>query len=197
MVEEIRQEKDEAVQRLREEKDFLAREIKTQEDLIAEKDTKIKTLEENNSVLNASSFQLTDLRNEYQAVHRDHQDMQQDLTAARARLAEVEEELASSQKSGSDQMNELRYQLVHAKADKEELLSKAEHDKAKMYGILKELEAQLREATGGEPTANLAKMMGEFTDTMGSGTSSAQVSDGTLYATMREYEEKLAQAQAD
>merc|ERR1719482_1995544 len=100
MVDEIRQDKEESIQRLREEKDFLAREIKTQEDLLAEKDTKIRTLTENNSVLQSSSFQLNDLRNEYQAVHRDHQDMQQDLATARKRLAEVEDELANSQKSG-------------------------------------------------------------------------------------------------
>merc|ERR1719353_79704 len=49
-VDEIRQDKEEAIQRLRDEKDYLAREIKTQEDLLAEKESKIKTLEESNSV---------------------------------------------------------------------------------------------------------------------------------------------------
>merc|ERR1712072_472614 len=63
MVDETRQDKEAAIQRLREEKDYLAREIKTQEDLIAEKDAKVKTLEENNSVLQTSQLQLTDLRN--------------------------------------------------------------------------------------------------------------------------------------
>merc|ERR1711924_400713 len=99
--------------------------------------------------------------------------------------------------SSSEQMNDLRYQLVHAKADKEEVLSRAEHDKNKMYGILKELEAQLKEATGGEPTANLSQMMGEVSDMMGGGTSETQMSDQSLYEAMREYEHKLAQAQQD
>merc|ERR1711998_438958 len=94
---------------------------------------------------------------------------------------------------GSEQMNELRYELVHARADKEEVMSKAEHDKAKMYGILKELEAQLREATGGEPGANVSRMMGEFTETMGQ---PAQ-SDGNLFAAMKEYEDKLMAAEAE
>merc|ERR1711907_230400 len=115
------------------------------------------------------------------------------MGAARKRLSEVEEELAENQKETADQMNELRYQLVHARADKEEVVSKSEHDKAKMYGILKELESQLREATGGDPGANVTKMMGEFTDTMGQ---PAQ-SDGTLYAAIKEQEDKLMAAEAE
>jgi len=193
MVDEIRQDKEEAIQRLRDEKDYLAREIKTQEDLLAEKDAKIKTLEENNSVLQASQLQLNDLRNEYQALARDFNEMEKQLKEARARLAEVEEELADNQRATSEQMNELRYQLVHARADKEEVMSKAEHDKAKMYGILKELEAQLKEATGGEPGANVTRMMGEFTEAMGQ---PAQ-SDGNLFAAMKEYEDKLMAAEAE
>merc|ERR1711918_20235 len=104
-----------------------------------------------------------------------------------------EDELADNQKQTADQMNELRYQLVHARADKEEVMSKSEHDKAKMYGILKELEAQLREVTGGEPGANVSRMMGEFTATMGQ---PAQ-SDGNLFASMKEYEDKLIAAEQE
>merc|ERR1711998_559121 len=115
------------------------------------------------------------------------------LNDARARLAGVEEELADSQKTTSEQVNELRYQLVHARADKEEILSKAEHDKAKMYGILKELEAQLREATGGDPGAGVTEMMGDFTATMGQ----PGQSDGNLFNTMKEYEEKLIKAEQE
>merc|ERR1711924_418176 len=119
--------------------------------------------------LKSTQLQLSDLRAEHSALARDYAAMEEELATAKAKVASLENELVDGTSSSAEQMNELRYQLVHAKADKEELLSKAEHDKAKMYGILKELEAQLREATGGEPTANLAKMMGEFTDTMGSG----------------------------
>merc|ERR1712167_456384 len=108
-------------------------------------------------------------------------------------MGEVEDELADNQKQTADQMNELRYQLVHARADKEEVMSKAEHDKAKMYGILKELEAQLREATGGEPGANVTRMMGEFTETMGQ----AHQSDGNLAKALKEYEEKLMAAEQE
>jgi predicted nucleic acid-binding Zn-ribbon protein len=189
----MRQDKEEAIRVLRDEKDYLAREIKTQEDLLGEKDAKIKTLEENNTVLQTSQLHLTDLRNEYQALQRDLSETEKQQNEARARLAQVEEELAESQQKTSEQMNELRYQLVHARADKEEVMSKAEHDKAKMYGILKELEAQLREATGGEPGANVARMMGEFTETMGQ---PAQ-SDGNLFAAMKEYEDKLMAAEAE
>merc|ERR1712167_99764 len=108
-------------------------------------------------------------------------------------MGEVEDELADNQKQTADQMNELRYQLVHARADKEEVMSKSEHDKAKMYGILKELEAQLREATGGEPGANVTRMMGEFTETMGQ----PSQSDGNLFAAMKEYEDKLMAAEQE
>merc|ERR1712097_120545 len=104
-----------------------------------------------------------------------------------------EEELADSSKGTSEQMNELRYQLVHARADKEEVMSKSEDDKAKMYGILKELEGQLREATGGDPGANVSRMMGEFTETMGK----PSESDGNLFAAMKEYEDKLMAAEAE
>merc|ERR1719506_3070230 len=76
MVDEIRQDKEQAIQTLRNEKDYLAREIKTQEDLIAEKDAKIRTLEENNNVLTTSELQLTDLRNEYQQLARDYNEME-------------------------------------------------------------------------------------------------------------------------
>merc|ERR1712167_498211 len=107
--------------------------------------------------------------------------------------AQVEDELAENQRVSGDQMNELRYQLVHARADKEEVMSKAEHDKAKMYGILKELEAQLREATGGDPGANVTRMMGEFTETVGQ----QGQSDGNLFAAMKEYEDKLMKAEAE
>jgi len=193
MVDEIRQDKEEAIQRLRDEKDYLAREIKSNEDQLSEKDAKIKTLEENNSVLQTSQLQLTDLRKEYQALARDFNEMQKQLNEARKRLAEVEGELAGAQQKTAEQLNELRYQLVHARADKEEVMSKSEHDKAKMYGILKELEAQLREATGGDPGANVTRMMGEFTDTMGQ---PAQ-SDGNLYAAMKEYEDKLIAAEQE
>merc|ERR1712007_238124 len=58
---------------------------------------------------------------------------------------------------------------------------------------MKELEAQLREATGGEPGANVTRMMGEFTETMGQ---PAQ-SDGNLYAAMKEYEDKLTAAEQE
>jgi chromosome segregation ATPase len=193
MVDEIRQDKENAIQTLRNEKDYLAREIRTQEDLIAEKDAKIKTLEENNSVLQTSQLQLNDLHNEYQTLARDFHEVEVQLKAARKRLSEVEEELAENQKATADQMNELRYQLVHARADKEEVVSKSEHDKAKMYGILKELEAQLREATGGEPGANVTRMMGEFTETMGQ----PPQSDGNLFASMKEYEDKLIAAEQE
>lgn len=193
MVDEIRCDKEEAIARLRDEKDYLAREIKGQEDLIVEKDAKIKTLEENNNVLQTSQLQLNDLRNEYQGLHRDFAEMESQLNNARKRLSEVEEELADNQKVTAEQMNELRYQLVHARADKEEVMSKAENDKAKMYGILKELEAQLKEATGGEPGSNVTRMMGEFTETMGQ---PAQ-SDGILFASMKEYEDKLIAAEAE
>merc|ERR1711934_147284 len=193
MVDEIRQDKEEAIQRLRDEKDYLAREIKTQEDLIAEKDAKLKALEENNSVLQASQLQLNDLHNEYQQLARDYNEMEKQLNEARTRLAEVEEELADNQRATTEQMNELRYQLVHVRADKEEVLSKAEHDKAKMYGILKELEAQLREATGGDPGAGVTEMMGDFTATMGQ----PGQSDGNLFAAMKEYEDKLMAMEAE
>jgi chromosome segregation ATPase len=193
MVDEIRTEKEEAIQRLRDEKDYLAREIKTQEDLLAEKDSKLKVLQENCSVLQASQLQLSDMRTDYQSLHRDFNEMEKQLNEARTRLAQVEDELAENQRVSGDQMNELRYQLVHARADKEEVMSKAEHDKSKMYGILKELEAQLREATGGEPGSNVSRMMGEFTATMGQ---PAQ-SDGNLFAAMKEYEDKLMAAEAE
>merc|ERR1719460_781697 len=163
------------------------------EDASAEKDAKLKALEENNAVLQTSQSQLNDLRSEYQALARDFNEMEKQLNEARKRLTEVEEELADSSKGTSNQMNELRYQLVHARADKEEVMSKAENDKAKMYGILKELEAQLREATGGEPGSNVSRMMGEFTETMGQ---PAQ-SDGNLFAAMKEYEDKLMAAEAE
>merc|ERR1719460_2753608 len=119
--------------------------------------------------------------------------MEKQLKEARSRLAEVESELADNQGQTADQMNDLRYQLVHARADKEEVMSKSEHDKAKMYGILKELESQLREATGGDPGANVTKMMGEFTDTMGR----PAPSDGNLFAAMKEYEDKLMAMEAE
>merc|ERR1712100_672291 len=119
--------------------------------------------------------------------------MESELQAAKAKVVSLERDLASSSSGGQEAMNELRYQLVHAKADKEEVMAKAEHDKAKMYGILKELEAQLREATGGEPVANVTRMMGEFTETMGQ---PAQ-SDGNLFAAMKEYEDKLMAAEQE
>merc|ERR1711871_951985 len=119
MVDEIRQDKEKAIQAARNEKDYLAREIRTQEDLIAEKDAKIKTLEENNSVLQTSQLQLNDLRNEYQSLARDFNEMENQLSEARKRLAEVEEEPANNQRMTAEQMNELRYQLVHARADVE------------------------------------------------------------------------------
>merc|ERR1712196_91326 len=119
MVDELRADKEEAIQRLRDEKDYLAREIKTLEDKNVEAEDKIMSLEGNNEVLNTSQSQLNDLRTEYQNLARDLNDMEKELTTARKRLAEVEEELAENQKVTAEQMNELRYQLVHVRADKE------------------------------------------------------------------------------
>ena len=56
-----------------------------------------------------------------------------------------------------------------------------------------QLESQLREATGGDPGANVSKMMGEFTETMGQ----PAESDGNLFAAMKEYEDKLMAAEQE
>merc|ERR1712086_979022 len=159
MLSEVTADKDAAISMLRDEKDYLTKQLKTLSDDGAA----------SGEALKATQVQLSDLRSEHQTLARDYAGMEAELEMARAKVTSLEQDLVGGSASSSEQMNELRYQLVHAKADKEEVLSKAEHDKSKMYGILKELEAQLREATGGEPTANLSQMMGEFTDTMGAG----------------------------
>merc|ERR1712086_848550 len=186
MLSEVTADKDAAISILRDEETYLTQQLKTLSDDGAA----------SGEVLKATQLQLSDLRSEHQALARDYADMETELQAARNKIGSLEQESVGGSAASAEQMNELRYQLVHAKADKEEMMSKSEHDKAKMFGILKELEAQLREATGGEPTANLSQMMGEFSDTMGAG-GGTQMSDGSLYEAMREYEKKLAQAQQD
>jgi len=197
MLSEVTADKDAAISMLRDEKDYLTKQLKTLSDDGAASGEALKATQEEIQQLKATQLQLSDLRSEHQALARDYAGMEAELEMARAKVTSLEQDLVGGSASSSEQMNELRYQLVHAKADKEEVLSKAEHDKSKMYGILKELEAQLREATGGEPTANLSQMMGEFTDTMGAGASGTQMSDGSLYEAMRQYEQQLAQAQQD
>jgi chromosome segregation ATPase len=197
MLAEMTADKDAAISLLREEKDYLTKQLKTLSDEGATSGEALKATQEEVQQLKATQLQLSDLRSEHQALARDYAAMEAELETARAKVASLEQELVGGAASSSEQMNDLRYQLVHAKADKEEVLSRAEHDKNKMYGILKELEAQLKEATGGEPTANLSQMMGEVSDMMGSGTSGTQMSDQSLYEAMREYEHKLAQAQQD
>merc|ERR1712072_415435 len=138
-------------------------------------------------------LQLSDLRAEHQALARDYAAMEAELAAANAKVEGLERQIVDGSSSLTEQVNELKYQLVHAKADKEEVTTKAEHDKAKMYGILKELEQQLREATGGDPSSNLMAKMSEFTDTMGV----AAPSSGALSAALQEYKEKLDLAQQE
>ena len=196
MLSEVTADKDAAISMLRDEKTYLTQQLKTLSDDGAASGEVLKATQEEIQQLKATQLQLSDLRSEHQALARDYADMETELQAARNKIGSLEQESVGGSAASAEQMNELRYQLVHAKADKEEMMSKSEHDKAKMFGILKELEAQLREATGGEPTANLSQMMGEFSDTMGAG-GGTQMSDGSLYEAMREYEKKLAQAQQD
>merc|ERR1712195_37790 len=196
MLSEVTADKDAAISMLRDEKTYLTQQLKTLSDDGAASGEVLKATQEEVQQLKATQLQLSDLRSEHQALARDYADMETELQAARNKIGSLEQESVGGSAASAEQMNELRYQLVHAKADKEEMMSKSEHDKAKMFGILKELESQLRGATGGEPTANLSQMMGEFSDTMGAG-GGTQMSDGSLYEAMREYEKKLAQAQQD
>merc|ERR1712153_192616 len=182
MLSEVTADKDAAISMLRDEETYLTQQLKTLSDDGAASGEVLKATQEEIQQLKATQLQLSDLRSEHQALARDYADMETELQAARNKIGSLEQESVGGSAASAEQMNELRYQLVH--------------DKAKMFGILKELEAQLREATGGEPTANLSQMMGEFSDTMGAG-GGTQMSDGSLYEAMREYEKKLAQAQQD
>merc|ERR1711937_775475 len=163
------------------------------DEMTADKQSIIDKLRDEKTNLKSTQLQLSDLRAEHQALARDCAAMEAELTASQAKVQDLERQLVDGSSSLTEQVNELKYQLVHAKADKEEVITKAEHDKAKMYGILKELEQQLREATGGDPSSNLMAKMSEFTDTMGG----AAPSSGSLSAALQEYKEKLDLAQQE
>merc|ERR1711881_139113 len=173
--------------------DYFARQLKDLSDAGVASESEIAGLKDENTNLKATQLQLSDLRAEHQALARDFAAMEAELTASQAKVQDLERQLVDGSSSLTEQVNELKYQLVHAKADKEEVITKAEHDKAKMYGILKELEQQLREATGGDPSSNLMAKMSEFTDTMGG----AAPSSGSLSAALQEYKEKLDLAQQE
>jgi chromosome segregation ATPase len=193
MLAEMTQEKQEQINKLRDDKDYLSRQLKDLSDAGSASESKIGVLQDENTQLKATQLQLSDLRTEHQALARDYAAMEAELATANAKVVALEQQIVDGGSSLTEQVNELKYQLVHAKADKEEATTKAEHDKAKMYGILKELEQQLREATGGDPSSNLMAKMSEFTDTMGV----AAPSSGALSAALQEYKEKLDLAQQE
>eukprot|EP00658_Telonema_sp_P-2_P082665 TRINITY_DN8784_c0_g1_i1.p1 TRINITY_DN8784_c0_g1~~TRINITY_DN8784_c0_g1_i1.p1 ORF type:complete len:1789 (-),score=688.48 TRINITY_DN8784_c0_g1_i1:283-5649(-) len=188
MLGEMTEEKQAAIDQLREEKDFLARQLKELTDQGEASSQALNAAQDENSNLRATQLQLTDLRAEHQALARDYAQMEAELEAARAKVASLEQQVVGESSSLTEMVNELKYQLVHAKADKEEAVTKAEHDKAKMYQILKELELQLREATGGDPSSNLMAKMSEFNDAMASGSAPPS---GAMTAQLKEYRERL------
>merc|ERR1711934_383562 len=193
MLDEMTADKQSIIDKLRDEKDYLSRQLKELSDGAAQDQSAIGQLTDENTNLKSTQLQLSDLRAEHQALARDYAAMEADLTAAQARVSDLERQVVDGSSSLTEQVNELKYQLLHAKADKEEAATKAEHDKAKMYGILKELEQQLKEATGGDPSSNLMAKMSEFNSTMGV----AAPSSGALSAALQEYKEKLDLAQQE
>jgi chromosome segregation ATPase len=194
MLAETTAEKQAIIDQLREDKDFLARQIKEMSDAGEASSQALSAAQDENTNLRATQMQLSDLRAEHQSLARDYAQMEEELAAAKAKVEDLERPLVDGSSSLSQTCNQLKYELVHAKADKEEAVTKAEHDKAKMYGILKELEQQLREATGGDPSSNLMAQMSQFQEAMGSGSAP---SSGAMSAAMKEYKEQLDAAQRE